>query len=353
MSSQPHPRSRPRNDRMKRITARLSRWFEHQARDLPWRRKRTGYTGLISEVMLQQTQVDRVVERYRDFMKRFPTVRQLAEAPEQEVLTQWRGLGYYRRARHLHAAAKIIDARYQGRVPREIQILRSLPGIGRYTAGAIASIVYGQAEPIVDGNIRRVLTRLEAYEESDQRVNEAWCWEAAHRFVKQSQSPGVFNEAMMELGATICTPHNPGCGHCPVSSACLAFKAGIQDRIPPPKRSARKQTLHLHAVVVRRAGKIYLEQRPENGLWSKMWQMPTIEAPRRLQSTQIRDALALTVSPLRQRVCFEHHLSHRHLIIDVYETTTRVRRGTWRSPDDLADLPMSNAHRKVLVLVGE
>jgi len=201
--------SPPRDTDRRRVRA-LERWFARHARDLPWRRRRTGYRALVAEVMLQQTQVSRVAERYVEFLRRFPTVRGLAEADEQEVLAAWQGLGYYRRARNLHAAARLIVAERGGRIPRTVDGLRQLPGVGRYTAGAIASIVYGAPAPIVDGNVQRVIARWDANDAPPADASTvAETWRRAEDLVGATARPGVLNEALMELGATVCTPVNP------------------------------------------------------------------------------------------------------------------------------------------------
>jgi len=197
-------------------------WFANVARDLPWRRRRSGYHALVSELMLQQTQVARVVEKFEPFVRRFPTVAALAAAREDEVLAMWQGLGYYRRARLLHAAAKAIVERHRGRVPvRDHAALLALPGVGRYTAGAIGSIVAGERVPIVDGNVTRVFQRLAARKGSaSDRAVVDWAWEEARRYVAGARDPAAANEGLMELGATVCTPAAPRCDACPVSAMC-------------------------------------------------------------------------------------------------------------------------------------
>ncbi len=347
----------------------LCAWFAREARDLPWRRRRTGYRALVAEAMLQQTQVARVVDRYRAFVRRFPTLKSLAAANEQEVLAQWQGLGYYLRARSLHAAAQMIVGDFGGRVPRDAKRLRKLPGIGRYTAGAIASIVYGQREAAVDGNVRRVLARWFATPLTDDEA-----WGRAESLVEAAPDPGTLNEALMELGAVICTPRAPSCERCPVSRHCLAFQRGVQEQLPLPRPAARQRVVHHHAVVIFRGRgrgrgrgrnrKLLLERRPTNGLWSRMWQVPTIESERALRPAEIRRRLAIAVDGLRRHATFEHHTTHRRITFHVYageerrsdEATKRRREGrngsVWRRPDDVGDLPMSNAQRRILEGIG-
>ncbi len=363
---QARPRSRSARERI----ANLCAWFAREARDLPWRRRRTGYRALVAEAMLQQTQVARVVDCYRAFVRRFPTLKSLAAANEQEVLAHWQGLGYYLRARSLHAAAQMIVRDFGGRVPRDAKRLRKLPGIGRYTAGAIASIVYGQREAAVDGNVRRVLARWFAKPLTDDEV-----WARAESLVESAPEPGTLNEALMELGAVICTPRAPSCERCPVSRHCRALRRGVQEHLPLPRPSARQKVVHHHAVVVFRGRgrgrgrdtKLLLERRPANGLWSRMWQVPTIESDRPLRPADVRRRLGVSVEGLRKLTTFEHHTTHRRITFHVYEAEGKVktskdqqvrnqkgprRESLWRRPDNLGDLPMSNAQRKVLEGIG-
>lgn len=329
----------------------LCAWFEREARDLPWRRRRSGYRALVAETMLQQTQVSRVVERYVEFLRRFPTVRRLAAASEQEVLAAWQGLGYYRRARNLLQAARRIVRDHGGRVPRDAAELRRLPGVGRYTAAAIASIVYGRAEPLVDGNVRRVLARLEARDGgsgSSGGPAASWAWDRAAALVAAAPRPGVLNEAVMELGALVCTPAAPRCPRCPVAAHCRALRQGRQEEIPAPRPPPRRRCEHHHAVVVVRGEKVLLERRGSEGMWSSMWQVPTVEAERPLAGREIVRALAAAVASLEPRGSFEHRTTHRWITFHVFVAAGRLRRGRWCDPAQLAAAPMSNAQRRVL-----
>jgi A/G-specific adenine glycosylase len=332
----------------------LERWFARHARDLPWRRRRTGYRALVAEIMLQQTQVARVAERYVEFLRRFPTVKALAAADEQEVLAAWQGLGYYRRARSLHAAARFVVAEMGGRIPRSVAELRRLPGVGRYTAGAIASIVYGAPVPIVDGNVQRVIARWDANDAPPaDAATVAATWERAEQVVSAAQRPGVLNEALMELGATVCTPANPRCSSCPVAKWCAARASDRQDSIPPPKPPPASTRVHHHVVVVRRGERILLEQRPSRGLWSNLWQAPTVEAASALTAEQVRPRLPVAVTDVETLPGFEYRTTHRRIRFHVFHARSRARRGTWRRPDDVGDLPMSNAQRRVLALLED
>lgn len=331
------------------ITRKLTRWFRSNARDLPWRKKRSGYTALVSEAMLQQTQVNRVIEKYIDFMKRFPTTHALAAANEQEVLAIWQGLGYYRRARNLHAAAKKVMQEFDGSVPGEVSDLLTLPGVGRYTAGAIASIAFGKAEPIVDGNVHRVLARLAGQRE----FSAADAWLRAERLAEAAEQPGEFNEAMMELGATICTPAAPACAKCPLREHCSAHQDGAVSDIPAPKRAATPSVVHHHAVIVCRSGKVLLQQRPSAGLWSNMWQVPTIESTQPLAIDNLAHQLPFAVTALQTVSQFQHITTHRRITFHVHTARSRIRSGIWRSPDDVDDLPLSNAQKRIVAMASE
>jgi A/G-specific adenine glycosylase len=293
------------------IARALERWFPEAARKLPWRQDRSGYRALVSELMLQQTQVSRVVEAFDRFVARFPGVSALAAAPEGEVLAAWQGLGYYRRARLLHAAARAIRDRHGGEVPRTEAELRALPGIGRYTAGAIASIAFGARVPIVDGNVLRVLSRIAG---APARVadppSERWAWEQSARLVAESQSPGVLNEALMELGATVCTPAAPRCGGCPAGTWCAARRDGTQSAIPAPRISAPRRVERWTSLVLVEGGTVALERRPDRGMWAGMHQPPTVPTPPAGGSGAWPFAV-------REVGCFTHVTTHRTLEFSV------------------------------------
>lgn len=268
---------------------KLLAWFDQSRRDLPWRRPvdqpqapLDPYAVLVSEAMLQQTQVATVIPYFERWMKRFPTVGELAAADEQEVLRHWQGLGYYNRARNLHRAAKYIIGQLDGRFPDTVESLRELPGVGPYTAGAVASIAFNRQAPLVDGNVQRVLTRLYAFAD-DPRTPEglAWVWDRAGELVPASR-PGDFNSALMELGATICTPRSPTCLLCPVASACAAREKGLQGTIPPPKKAKVSPEERRIVYCLRRPDQTFLlEQRPADGRWAAMWQFPSrVEQPK-------------------------------------------------------------------------
>jgi A/G-specific adenine glycosylase len=339
---------------LRHMVETVSAWFEISARDLPWRNQRTPYRALVSEFMLQQTQVSRVIGPYRKFLRRFPSVRSLAAANEQDVLAMWQGLGYYRRARNLHAAAKMIVQRFKRRVPSSINDLRQLPGVGRYTAGAIASIVFHEPVPIVDGNVQRVLTRVFGKRPRRQREDlNAWSWRAAAELIALAARPGVFNEGLMELGALVClpAPAMPRCDVCPLATWCGAKRSGVQRRAALTTARAKPQTAHHHAVIVRNAqtGRILVEQRPSAGMWSNMWQVPTIEATSPIEPREVVSTLrSKAIRNVRKIATFRHLTTHRRITFHVYCATGELTRGTWRNSRGLETLPMSSPQRRIV-----
>jgi len=229
--------------------------------------------------MLQQTTVKAVVPYFERFLEAFPTIEALARARSEKVLAVWSGLGYYRRARHLHEAARLVARRHDGRLPRDRETLLGLPGIGRYTAGAILSIAWGDPEPLVDGNVARVLCRLlgERRDPARREVSDR-LWRTAGALVMATQSPGELNEALMELGATVCTPVSPSCGACPVRRGCKAREAGAQERIPPPRVRRKTVLLRRRLAIVERGGRYLVRRRGKTGLMDGLWEFPELHA---------------------------------------------------------------------------
>lgn len=264
-------------DFAQRVADGLGAWFLKHQRDLSWRRTRDPYAIWVSEIMLQQTRVETVEAYYPGFLQRFPDVGALAAADESQVLAAWSGLGYYRRARLLHAGAKYVAHELGGRVPGDAEALRKIPGVGRYTAGAITSIAFDRPAALVDGNVARVLSRLQAIEDPKlQDAGAAGHWALAQKIV-EAGSPRVLAQALMELGATVCTPVAPKCLVCPVREVCAAHRRGLQDTIPAPKKRAPSPRQDLWAVAVRHRGRVLLERRPAEGLLAGMWCLPLLE----------------------------------------------------------------------------
>lgn len=289
---------------------------------MPWRGERDPYRILLSEIMLQQTRVAVVVERYKEFLEGFPTVESLARAREQTVLAAWSGLGYYRRARSLHAAARQIAR--AGRFPGTADALRELPGVGRYTAGAVASIAYGEPVPVVDGNVKRVLTRVLAHPLSDDR-----CWQAAGELLDHRR-PGDFNQAMMELGALVCLPGRPVCAECPVAAFCRARGASATRK----PRSRRKAVLNY--ALVRRDGNVLLRQREKSAsLMPGMWELPALDAGLTSRRTPI--------------FTLRHSITVTDYLVRVFPGKASIRsRGRWVPMNAAEKLPLTGLARKIL-----
>lgn len=339
------------------LAAQLEAWFKANARPLPWRLDiRDPYHALVSEFMLQQTQVSRVLEKYQPFIDRFPTVESLAQASENEVLAMWAGLGYYRRARMLHSCAQAIVNEHNSIVPDSVELLLSLPGIGRYTAGAIASMVFHQREPIVDGNVTRVLLRLhnKPIPQADKDTVQ-WAWQRATEFVNASTNPAAFNEAMMELGATCCTPKNIRCDQCPIRSQCQAFDAGTTESVPLPKPRAKQKSMYCASVIAQHNQSILLEQRPSTGMWASMFQAPTLERDDRMSThSEVATHLGVDSKSLEELSSFTHITTHRVVEFVVYRAD-RVDSGanqSYRTIKSLDQVAISNAQRKALAIAG-
>ena len=305
----------------RRFRANLLRWYDREQRQLPWRGETDPYRILVSEIMLQQTRVAVVEDRYRKFLQQFPTEHALASAPEDSVLAAWSGLGYYRRARNLHAAAKQITA--NGGFPRTAAELVALPGIGRYTSAAVASIAFGAPVAVVDGNVKRVLQRLTGRELSDPA-----CWNTAQEMLEPDR-PGDFNQAMMELGATVCLPGEPLCLQCPVMKLCALRGSGVRRQ-----RAARRKAV-LSYLLAQKPGEVFLQQRDADvSLMPGMWELPLLESRAR-QSQK----LVLTL---------RHSITVTDYTIMVHSGACRSAKGKWISLQSLNALPLTGLTRKIL-----
>lgn len=264
--------------RVRALQRALLAWFAREKRTLPWRRDRDAYRVWISEAMLQQTRVETVLGYYERFLSRFPSVAALASAGIDDVLAAWSGLGYYRRARTLHAAARAIVERHGGRFPSAREDVLALPGIGPYTAGAVLSIAFDAPEALVDGNVARVFARLFAIEDETGSARfQQRTWELARALVPRAGGAGEWNQALMELGALVCTPRAASCAECPLAQHCEAFASRRVDELPFPKRRAATIDVELVGAWIEDAGRLVLEHRPETGRMAGMWQLPTIE----------------------------------------------------------------------------
>jgi A/G-specific adenine glycosylase len=318
------------------LTESLLAWYRGGHRDLPWRRTRDPYAIWISEIMLQQTRVQTALPYYERFRARFPNVEALAQAPEQDVLACWSGLGYYSRARNMHKAARQIAA--AGSFPAGFDTIRALPGVGDYTAAAIASIAFGQPCAVLDGNVMRVVARVENDGSDIASLRTRRRFRAAAQRLLDPQSPGEFNQAIMELGATICLPRDPRCQLCPIAAACKARQAGVQAQLPVKRRGVEPRCISGAVAVVRRSGKVLLRQRP--GAASRMggfWELP---APDQLPEFQPAETLG------RIRHSITHH---RYELLVVSGALRRAPRGCrWFSMEELSRIPVSTIARKAL-----
>lgn len=297
------------------VAPALIEWHAHSGRhDLPWQQNRTPYRVWVSEIMLQQTQVSTVIPYYERFMNRFPDVRALADAPIDDVLHLWAGLGYYARARNLHRAAVVIRDEHGGEFPREFEVVSALPGIGRSTAGAILALSCGLRFPILDGNVRRVLARYFGIEgsPSDRQTIET-LWALSERCTPASKVD-VYTQAIMDLGATVCTRRNPSCSSCPLTKNCNARQTGRQHALPAPRVARERPTRHVFMLVaMREDGSVMLERRPETGVWGGLWCLPEFnsESDARLYAAKVLRAPRFERSPLAP---IEHAFTHFDLV---------------------------------------
>jgi A/G-specific adenine glycosylase len=339
----------------------LLAWYRRQRRELPWRRTRDPYCIWVSEIMLQQTRVESVVSYYERWMRRFPSVKALAEADSDAVLQAWEGLGYYSRARNLQRAARHVVSAHGGNVPRDVGELRQLPGIGPYSAGAIASIAYDADEPVVDGNVIRVLTRLFGLSGDPRRAPlAAHLWQLARTLIPPGEARD-FNQAVMELGATVCTPRAARCTECPIVARCRALALGQVEAFP--ERGARpKPTEELRAVaVIRRRGRVLVVRAPASApRWAGMWQFPdlhlraTDSAPAAL-ITSIRSRFGLDIGDLDPLGTLEHQVTRFRIRLAIYACAAGRGRAraepegelSWSAPRELVGLAMPVAHRKI------
>ena len=256
------------------FTEKLLKWYAVNAREMPWRDNPDPYAVWVSEIMLQQTRVETVLPYFKRWMDQFPDIQVLAAASQQDVLNLWEGLGYYSRARNLHKAAQIVVDQHQGKLPADLSGLKSLPGIGAYTAAAIASIVFGLDEAALDGNIRRVLSRIfDVSQPQGSTEGERLLWKLARENLPSGQA-AEYNQALMELGASHCSPRNPKCELCPIAEYCQSLKLGNQEQRPARKKKAGIPHITVTAAVIQRDGEILIAQRSEGGLLGGMWEFP-------------------------------------------------------------------------------
>jgi len=330
-------------------------WYRRQRRDLPWRRTTDIYPVWVAEVMLQQTTVKTVLAYFEAFLTRFPTITALAKASEDEVLAAWSGLGYYHRARNLHRAAREVRDRHAGRFPRSLAGAMALPGVGLYTASAVLSIAHGQPLAVVDGNVRRVLARVFALGGAPWR-KEAAFYNLATELIDHA-APGDWNQALMELGATVCLPRQPRCTLCPLRGRCAAHLQGREDGFPETRARRATVAVTVAVALVEKDSRILLVRRAAQRLLSRLWEVPQTS----LESGGLSDLApeleerhGLRIVPGRLLAAVRHTITFRRIRVEVYEARLRGRppdapdRLMWVRPDEAQRLPVSSLTHKIL-----
>jgi len=356
----PGPDERPSAGLARWVQRRLLAWFDRSRRDLPWRRDRDPYRIWVSEVMLQQTTVAAVIPYFERFLTAFPTVRHLAEADEHDVLRLWEGLGYYRRARHLHQAARQLAAHHPN-VPNDPDLLANLPGLGRYTRNALLSQAFDRRLPVLEANSRRVLCRLFGRQDDPTRGPAvAWLWQLAEDLLP-ARRVGDYNQAVMELGALVCTPEAPDCPACPLAARCTANRLGLQGLIPLRPKAAAPTEIREAAAVVSRRGRVLLVQRPEDSSrWASLWEFPhgplmdgeTVETG---AIRLVRELTGMEVALGPELATLRHGVTRFRITLVCFEaraTGGRFRssfyaQGRWVKPASIAEYPVSAPQRRL------
>jgi len=339
------------------ITNPLLRWYKKNARVMLWRGAKNPYHIWVSEIMLQQTQVDTVIPYYRRWLKRFPTLKALANAKLHDVLQMWQGLGYYSRARNLHKASQKVMREFNGVVPYDLERLRTLPGVGRYTAAAIFSIAFNGDAAVVDGNVKRVLARV--FNIKKEIKGEREIWNLAESLVPRGKA-GDFNQALMDLGATICKPQNPLCNDCPLKKLCEAKRLNVQQQRPVTKKKARAPHYDVTAAIIRKNGRVLIAQRPADKLLGGMWEFPggkmeKGETKEMCLRRELKEELGIEIKVEKQVMALRHAYSHFKITLYVFES--RLMRGKpraievadfkWLPPRALAAYPMGKTDRQI------
>jgi A/G-specific adenine glycosylase len=345
----------------------LLTWYRASARDLPWRRTREPYRVWLSEIMLQQTRVETVLPYFERFTAKFPTVRELADADIDDVLKLWAGLGYYSRARNLHRAARVVANDLDGKFPNTAEALQNLPGVGRYTAAAIASIAFNQPVAVLDGNVKRVLARLFAITKPIEGARtQTQLWNLAEQLLSPRR-PGDHNQAMMELGARICLPKNPSCEICPVRRWCRAYEQNAQNRLPLRKRKKPVPLVRFVAAAIRRRGRYLMLKRPPAGLLAGLWHFPMLEIdpdaiePANALRAFIRKICRLNIDVGQELGVVKHVFTHRRHEVRLFLCEPRASRESaadrpdrrWVSPNEMHEYALTALDRKLAEMAVE
>lgn len=336
----------------------LIEWFSNEQRDLPWRKDKNPYKVWVSEIMLQQTRVDTVIPYFNRFIEQFPTINDLADAEEEKVLKAWEGLGYYSRVRNLQSAVKEVKEKYGGKVPDTKAEISTLKGVGPYTAGAILSIAYGVPEPAVDGNVMRVISRILSIWEDIAKPSTRKTFETAIYELISHENPSYFNQALMELGALICTPTSPSCLLCPVREHCHAFHEGVENELPVKTKAKKQRQVQLAAVVIHEDDKTVIHKRASSGLLANMWEFPTVEvtSPFMFDKSYVEalmmEDLGVEVKLGQAVGKIEHVFSHLKWDIQVFEGELRApikenENLKVVSPEEIVEYPFPVPHQKI------
>ena len=349
---------------IRQIQRRLAAWYQDHCRPLPWRETGNPYLIWVSEVMLQQTQVQTVIPYYRRFIRRFPDIRTLAGAGLEDVLKQWEGLGYYGRARNLHQAARTVVDQHGGIIPETPEDFRRLKGVGEYIAAAVASIAFGRPLAVVDGNVKRLLARLYAIDAPVNRSSSHKIFRQAADRLLDTADPAAFNQAMMELGALVCRPGKPVCRDCPIHRFCRAFQAGTVDRFPQRVRSPKIPEYPIAVGVVRKNGRVLITRRKPEGLLGGLWEFPggkikKGETPEAACVREIAEETGLCVHVDAHLTRVRHAYTHFRILLDVFVcryASGRVRLNgpddyRWIKPGDTDRYPFPGANHKFIPLL--
>ncbi len=331
----------------------LLKWFDRNQRDLPWRKTKDPYSVFVSEMMLQQTQVKTVIPYYERFMRELPDWTSLAVAPEEKVLKLWEGLGYYRRARNLRLAAQMIARDFKGKLPDQLDQIRILPGVGPYSAGAILSIAFQKPIPLVDGNVKRVFSRLFLLKGSlKSGIGRENVWKLAQSLVPAKQ-PGDYNQALMELGATTCLPENPLCLLCPLNFLCQAAQKGLQNKFPETTPAPEIVEVFMSALLIRNKNKFLLRKRPEKEKWLKgLWEFPSAEGVTFEEALRKSERLLKIKAWRKELQEVRHQITNHRIRLKFFQApvpkTGKLPVGfKWVSMEGLAKLPFSSAQGKL------
>ncbi|MEE2840017.1 MAG: A/G-specific adenine glycosylase [Acidobacteriota bacterium] len=338
-----------------KFASRLLKWYRANKRELPWREKTDSYQVWVSEIMLQQTQVKTVLPYYQRFLETYPTLEALAQAEESEVLSTWSGLGYYRRARNLHKAALIVSEQFDGRFPRDYREAIQLPGIGRYTAGAILSIAYGEPLPILDGNVARFFSRYLCIQNEAGPSGASKLWKFLTQLVEEPSVSGHiadFNQALMEIGSLVCIPHRPRCHSCPLKASCTGLRAGLQDTLPKRQEQKKVEQFHYTVALASKGDNYLLTQNWQDTFLQGFWEFPRIPGrPTRQVANNFRKTHGLKLKIEGKTTAVNHRITFRKLIfhpllVTIHSPAPRSK-FAWTKPGDKG-YPVSSYVMKIL-----